>query len=79
MQATETEAQLLQASHAGGKDAYGAIVERYKTLVCAITYSGTGDFTKSRDLARETFVKAFKSLGQLRNPNKKGIFFPVIR
>lgn len=70
MQATITEAELIQASQAGGKEAFGSIVERYQTLVCAMTYSGTGDFIKSRQLAKETFVRAFKSLGQLRDPNK---------
>lgn len=70
MQATITEADLLQTSQAGGKEAFGPIVERYQALVCAITYSGTGDFLKSRDLAKEAFVRAFKSLGQLRSPHK---------
>jgi len=70
MQATITEAELLRASQAGDKDAFGSIVERYQYLICAITYSATGDFTGSRELARETFARAFKSLAQLKDPNK---------
>lgn len=70
MQSTITEAELLRASLAGSEDAFGSIVERYQFLVCAITYSATGDFAKSRQLARETFVRAFKSLTQLKDSNK---------
>jgi len=70
MQATITEAELLRASQAGDKDAFGSIVERYQSLICAITYSATGDFAKSRQLARETFTKAFNSLAQLKDPHK---------
>jgi len=70
MQATITEAELIRAGKAGEKGAFRPVVDRYKTLVCAITYSGTGDFPESRRLAREAFVKAFKSLDQLRDATK---------
>lgn len=61
------EAELLQASLAGSKDAFGRIVKQYQSLICAITYSGTGDFAKSEELAQETFLRAWKELRQLRD------------
>ncbi len=70
MQDTITETGLLQASLAGSKDAFGAIIERYQSLICAITYSATGDLGKSRELAQETFIRAWKSLVQLKDLNK---------
>ncbi len=70
MQDTMTEIELLRASLAGSKDAFGRIVERYQPLICAITYSATGDFGRSRDLAQETFIRAYKSLAQLRDLEK---------
>jgi len=70
MQDTITETALLEASQAGSKDAFGAIIERYQSLICAITYSATGDFGKSRELAQETFIRAWKSLVQLKDLNK---------
>lgn len=70
MQATITEANQVDAGKAHDIEAFASIVARYQTLVCAVTYSGTGDFARSRDLAKETFVRAFRSLGQLRNPHK---------
>lgn len=70
MQATITEAELIRASQAGDKDAFGSIVERYQSLICAITYSATGDFARSRELAKETFTRAFRSLPQLKDPSR---------
>ena len=62
-----SEAELLQASLAGSKEAFGTIVEQYQSLICAITYSGTGDFAKSEELAQETFLRAWKELRQLKD------------
>lgn len=70
MQDTITETELLRASLAGSKDAFGRIVEHYQPLICAITYSATGDFGRSRQLAQETFIRAYKSLAQLRDLEK---------
>jgi RNA polymerase sigma factor (sigma-70 family) len=70
MQDTMTEIELLRASLAGGKDAFGRIVERYQPLICAITYSATGDFATSRQIAQETFIRAYKSLTQLKDLEK---------
>jgi len=62
-----SEAELLQASLAGSKEAFGTIVERYQSLICAITYSATGDFAKSEELAQETFLSAWKELRQVKD------------
>ena len=64
---TEGEAKLLKASMAGNSEAFGMIVERYQSLICAITYSATGDFHRSRELAQETFLRAWRSIRQLRD------------
>ena len=65
-----SEAQLLQASRAGSKDAFGTIVRRYQALVCALTYSATGDVGTSQELAQETFLRALKNLQQLEDPGQ---------
>ncbi len=70
MNDTTSEAQLLQASVAGSKEAFGAVVRRYQALVCAVTYSATGDVGKSEELAQETFLRAWKNLRQLENPGR---------
>jgi len=70
MNDTTSEAQLLQASVAGSKDAFGAVVRRYQAMVCAVTYSATGDVGTSQELAQETFIRAWRNLRQLEDPGK---------
>src|SRR4030042_1910804 len=65
-----SENELLQASLAGNKEAFGAVVERYQSLVCAVTYSATGDVGTSEELAQETFLRAWRNLRQLEDPGK---------
>lgn len=64
------ESELLQASAAGDKEAFGLVVQRYQSLICALTYSATGDVATSEDLAQETFIRAWKKLRQLESPGK---------
>jgi RNA polymerase sigma factor (sigma-70 family) len=62
--------ELVQSSLTGDTYAFEQIVTRYQSLICAITYNGTGEFSSSRDLAQETFLQAWKNLNQLRDAAK---------
>jgi RNA polymerase sigma factor (sigma-70 family) len=64
------EIRLLQASIKGSSEAFEGLVRKYQSLVCAITYSATGDIEKSEELAQETFVRAWKNLKQLRDQSR---------
>jgi RNA polymerase sigma factor (sigma-70 family) len=64
------EITLLKASLRGDSAAFGVIVGDYQSLVCAITYSGTRNVETSEELAQEVFLKAWKSLGQLKDPGR---------
>jgi DNA-directed RNA polymerase specialized sigma24 family protein len=64
------DACLIAQSLMGHREAFGLIVERYKTLICSLAYARTGDLSQSEDLAQETFVAAWKQLGNLREPQK---------
>ena len=64
---TQDIASLLKASLQGSTQAFEAVVERYQSLVCAVTYSGTGSVERSEELAQETFLRAWKSLDQLQD------------
>jgi len=61
---------LVNASLKGSNQAFGEIVRRYQSLICAIAYSATGDLGLSEDLAQETFIVAWKTLGNLRDKAK---------
>ncbi len=64
------DTQLVRASRAGDRDAFTQIVTRYQSLVCSVAYSGTGSLSLSEDVAQDTFVAAWKQLGELREPEK---------
>src|SRR5471032_2574302 len=66
----ENDSDLVSASLAGNRDAFGQIVARYQSLVCSLAYSAVGNVAQSEDLAQETFVAAWQHLGELREPAK---------
>jgi len=68
--AAPNDAEIVAASLSGDRDAFGQIVARYQSLICALAYNATGDLSRSEDLAQETFVTAWKKLGELREPGK---------
>ncbi|MDH4238663.1 MAG: sigma-70 family RNA polymerase sigma factor [Phycisphaerae bacterium] len=70
MQKMTNEAELLQASLAGSREAFGSIIEQYQSLICGITYSAMGDVSKSEELAQETFIRAWKGLAGLKEAGK---------
>jgi len=64
------DADLVNASLSGDRDAFGRIVARYQSLVCSVVYSATGDLGHSEDVAQETFIAAWKQMADLREPAK---------
>lgn len=64
----DTDVTLVARSVGGDRPAFGQIVARYQSLVCSVTYSATGNVGRSEDLAQETFLTAWRTLGELREP-----------
>ncbi len=64
------DSELLRASLQGSPKAFGVLVGRYQSLVCAITYSATSSVEKSEELAQEVFLRAWRSLSQLQDLSK---------
>jgi RNA polymerase sigma factor (sigma-70 family) len=71
-QLQDDDLSIVDQALAGSRSAFERIVQRYQTLVCSITYSGTGDLGVSEDLAQETFLTAWQHLRQLRDPRALG-------
>lgn len=65
-----TDRQLVQRTREGDREAFGALVDRYRDMVYGLGYHLTRDFEAARDLAQEAFVRAYLKLGQLREPDK---------
>lgn len=68
--AIQTDAELVDATLSGNRDAFGQIVSRYQSLVCSLAYSATGSLGQSEDLAQETFITAWRRLSHLRERDK---------
>lgn len=68
--ATPSDAELVELSLAGDRQAFATIVARYQSLVCALAYSATGSRSHSEDLAQETFVTAWRKLRDLNDPGR---------
>src|ERR1700722_7671909 len=77
---TLNDARLVELGLSGHRDAFGALVARYQSPVCALAYSACGDVSHSQDVAQETFVIAWRKLGDLKEPAKfKAWLFGIAR
>jgi RNA polymerase sigma factor (sigma-70 family) len=65
-----SDADLVDASRRGEHAAFGRLVERYQALVCAVSFTATGDRAMSEDVAQETFLVAWRRLGELSETAK---------
>ena len=64
------DTSLVALSQKGDREAFGRIVERYQSLICALTYSACGNLQSSEDLAQVTFITAWCQLARLREPGQ---------
>jgi len=64
------DADLVQGARSGDRNAYGDLVTRYQGHVYGLAYSLVGNWANARDIAQETFIRAYMNLDQLREPAK---------
>jgi RNA polymerase sigma factor (sigma-70 family) len=65
-----TDSELVEASRRGELDAFGQLVARYRDLVCAVSFSSTGDRRLSEDVAQDTFLAAWRHLDRVRDTTR---------
>ena len=58
--------EMVRAVQAGDATAYRGLVERYQGRIYAVCYGMVRNREDARDLAQESFVKAYKSLDRFR-------------
>jgi len=63
-------AQLVKRSLNGDIESFSELVKEYRQTVYALCYHRIGDFQNAQDLVQETFLKAYLSLSQLRDPDR---------
>jgi RNA polymerase sigma-70 factor, ECF subfamily len=62
------DAELVGKAQGGDRAAFEALVRRTGRLVFARLYLDTGDPHRAEDLVQDTFLLAFRSIGQLKDP-----------
>jgi RNA polymerase sigma-70 factor, ECF subfamily len=67
---TDSESTLVQQAQRGERAAFDELVRRTSRLVFARLHLDTGDVHLAEDLLQETLLTAYKSLGQLSEPDK---------
>jgi RNA polymerase sigma-70 factor (ECF subfamily) len=61
-----TDAELVARARAGDRAAFDAIVERYQHAVFRATLAITADRAAAEDAAQDTFVRAYRRIGDFR-------------
>jgi RNA polymerase sigma-70 factor (ECF subfamily) len=64
---TESDEALVGKARRGDRGAFEEIVRRTSRLVFARLYLETGDNHRAEDLLQETWLRAFRALGELQN------------
>lgn len=58
--------ELVSRAACGDKDAFALLVRRYQRPIIHFCYRMTGSLPDAEDVAQETFVNLYRSLGRLR-------------
>jgi len=67
-----SDEQLVVATLAGGREAFGELVARHRESVFALAKGGLRDAEAASDATQEAFLKAYLSLSSLRDPARFG-------
>ena len=67
---TLSDARLVEDVRRGDRDAYGGLVMRYERRLIGVILRFVHDAELSRDLAQETFLRAFERLDQF-DPSRR--------
>src|SRR5271166_6109924 len=67
-----SDADLGARVLAGDRDAFGRLYDRYARLVRAVVYRAGNDAPVVHDLTQECFLRAYRNLARLRQPDRFG-------
>ncbi len=65
-----TDEQLMLRLKSGDRQAFDAIVERYRDRMVSFAYRMVGNAELAQDVAQETFVRVYKSAGTFRDDGR---------
>ena len=64
------DAELIQRVLAGDDDAFSVLVRKYQKQVHALAWRKIGDFHIAEEITQDTFLKAYKRLTTLKEPQR---------
>jgi RNA polymerase sigma-70 factor (ECF subfamily) len=64
------ECQIVERVLKGDREAYSALVDAYKGAIFNLAFRMTGSGQDADDLSQETFIRAYRNLGQF-DPQKR--------
>ena len=67
-----TDGDLVAQSLAGSREAFGCLYDRYARLVRAVASGVSLDWPTVQDLTQESFLRAYRNLATLREPDRFG-------
>ncbi len=68
----KTDADLVREALSGRTGAYAMLVHRWSARVLAVCHGRVGNASTAEDLAQETLLRALRSLGSIREPERFG-------
>jgi RNA polymerase sigma-70 factor, ECF subfamily len=70
--ARRADAQAVARSLAGDMTAFDRLIEKYQRRAVAVSYRLLGNIDDAMDVCQEAFVRAFRSLSSLQEPERFG-------
>jgi RNA polymerase sigma-70 factor, ECF subfamily len=67
-QSGPSDADDVRRTLAGDREAFGRLFDRYARVVRAVVVTVSGDFGMVEDLTQETFLRAYRRLASLNDP-----------
>ena len=64
------DVQLIQRSLTGDENAFAQLVKKYQKQVHALAWRKVGDFHTAEEITQDTFLRVYKNLSTLKDPNR---------
>ena len=64
------DVELIQHSLTGDENAFAQLVKKYQKQVHALAWRKVGDFHAAEEITQDTFLRVYKKLATLKDPNR---------
>ena len=66
----ESDVQLIRRVLAGDDEAFTALIRKHQKSVHALAWRRIGDFHFAEEIVQDAFLRAYKGLSKLKDPNQ---------